>query len=86
LFVGEEQDDLSLMMNDVDKQPVIDNEQCCVFFNQNSTLFLDQIGSRVKHKHMDRLILRTIKSHALISNLTRDNKQKELKPGKERSF
>jgi hypothetical protein len=36
--------------------------------------FLDQTGSRVKHKHVDRLIVRTIKSHALIPNLMRDNK------------
>jgi hypothetical protein len=45
------------------------------FFNQNSrTFFLDQTGSSVKHKHVDRLIVRTIKSHALIPNLMRDNK------------
>jgi hypothetical protein len=39
-----------------------------VFFcNQNSTLFfLDQ--SRVKHKPVDHLIVRTIKSHALMRN------------------
>jgi hypothetical protein len=28
-------------------------------------IFLDQTGSRVKHKHVDRFIVRTIKSHAL---------------------
>ena len=28
-------------------------------------IFLDQTGSRVKHKHVDRLIVRAIKSHAL---------------------
>jgi hypothetical protein len=58
---------LSLMMNSADEQ---------FFSNQNSTLFffffLDQ--SRVKYKHMNRLIVRTIKSHALIPNLMRDNK------------
>jgi hypothetical protein len=37
-----------------------------------SSFFLDQ--SRVKRKHMDRLIVKTIKSHALIPNLMRDNK------------
>jgi len=47
-----------------------------VFFNQNSTPFFFPDQSRAKCKHMDRLIVRTIKSHALISNLTRDNKQK----------
>jgi hypothetical protein len=36
--------------------------------------FLDQTGSRVKHKHVDPLIVRTIKTLALISNLMRDNK------------
>jgi len=48
-----------------------------VFFEQwtvNNFFFLDQ--TRVKHKPVDRLIVRTIKSHALIPNLTRDNKQK----------
>jgi len=54
------------------------------FCNQNSMLFffflffsflfffLNQ--SRIKHKHVDRLIVRTIKSHALIPNLMRNNK------------
>jgi len=47
------------------------------FCNQNSMLFfffffLDQ--SRVKHKPVDHLIVRTIKSHALIPNLMRNNK------------
>jgi len=40
-----------------------------VFF---SLFFLDQ--SRIKRKYMDRLIVRTIKSHALIPNLMRNNK------------
>jgi hypothetical protein len=35
---------------------------------------------------MDCLIVRTIKSHALIPNLTRDNKQKELKSGKRKKL
>jgi len=47
------------------------------FFNQNSMLFLfffllDQ--SRVKHKPVDHLIVKTIKSHALIPNLMQNNK------------
>ena len=37
-------------------------------------IFLDQTKSRVKHKHVDRLIVRTIKTLALIPNLMRDNK------------
>jgi hypothetical protein len=36
----------------------------CFFFRSN----------RVKHKHVDRLIVRTIKTLALIPNLMRDNK------------
>jgi hypothetical protein len=37
-------------------------------------IFLDQTESRVKHKHVDCLIVRTIKTLALILNLIRDNK------------
>jgi len=55
---------MSLMMNNV----------FFFFCNQNNTIFLDQIGFRVKHKHIDHLIVRTIKSHSLIPNLMRDNK------------
>jgi hypothetical protein len=36
--------------------------------------FLDQTGSRVKYKHVDRLIVKTIKTLALIPNLMWDNK------------
>jgi hypothetical protein len=46
-----------------------------VFLNSEQfffLFFLDQ--SRVKRKHMDRLIVRTIKTLALIPNLMRDNK------------
>jgi hypothetical protein len=43
-----------------------------------SFLFLDQTRSRVrvKHKHVDHLIVRTIKTLALIPNLMRNNEQK----------
>jgi hypothetical protein len=51
------------------------NNVSSLFFNQNSRIFfIDQTGSRVKHKLVDRLIVRTIKSHALITNLMQDNK------------
>ena len=43
-------------------------------FLKNSNKFFFPNQSRVKHKHMDRLIVRTIKSHALIPNLIRNNK------------
>jgi hypothetical protein len=33
----------------------------------------------IKHKHIDRLIIRTIKTLALIPNLMRNNEKKELK-------
>jgi len=52
------------------------------FCNQNSRMlfFLDQTGSRVrvmnKHKHVDRLIVRTVKTLVLIPNLMRS---KDLK-------
>jgi hypothetical protein len=52
------------MMNSADEQ--------FFFVIRTIRFFLDQ--SKVKHKHMDRLIVRTIKSHALIPNMMQDNK------------
>ena len=54
----------------------MNNEQCIVvflffvFLIRIVRFFLDQIGSRVKYKHMDHLSI----SHALIPNLMWDNK------------
>jgi len=56
-------------MNSVDEQFFFCNQNNMLFF---FFFFLDQ--SRIKHKPVDRLIVRTIKSHALIPNLMRDNK------------
>jgi hypothetical protein len=54
-------------MNNVD-------EQCFFFFVIRTVrIFLDQTGSRVKYKHIDRLIVITIKIHALIPNLMQDD-------------
>jgi hypothetical protein len=56
---------------------VVDDEQwTMIFFSIIRTVgfFLDQTESRVKHKHVDRLIVKTIKTLALITNLMRDNK------------
>jgi len=61
-------------MNSVDEQFFFCNQNNMLFFFFFFfvSFFLDQ--SRIKHKPVDRLIVRTIKSHALIPNLMRDNK------------
>jgi hypothetical protein len=59
------------------------NTEQCFFFVIRTVgcfFFLDQTGSRVrvmnKHKHVDRLIVRTVKTLVLIPNLMRS---KDLK-------
>jgi len=55
-------------MNNADEQVFFLIRTVCFFF----FFLLDQF--RVKHKPVDRLIVKTIKSHALITNLMRNNK------------
>jgi len=52
----------------------MNNVSSFFFLIRTVGFFLDQTGSRVKHKHIDRLIVRIIKSHALIPNLMQNNK------------